>query len=279
MVVLSHFQAHPILEARQNRQDEALASLDLGLTTARVKIEAARVIFPDGQSLDWGALEKIADAAAACFVVEGNTAKKIQFFSEALDRHYSLMPTQRAPTMLISGLPMHRIKGIDPHEDTLRKMKAIAPLHGRVLDTATGLGYTAIQAAQSAEQVVTIELDATALQVARLNPWSQALFDNPRIQQIVGDSFEEVPHFDGESFSCVVHDPPTFSLAGELYSEEFYRELYRVLRRNGRLFHYIGDLDSPSGARVSKGAMRRLQSAGFARVVRRPEAFGLVAYK
>jgi predicted methyltransferase len=30
---------------------------------------------------------------------------------------------------------------------------------------------------------------------------------------------------------------------------------------------------------VSKGAVRRLQEAGFARVVRRPEAFALVAYK
>ena len=56
-------------------------------------------------------------------------------------------------------------------------------------------------------------------------------------------------------------------------------ELYRVLRRGGRLFHYIGDLESRSGGVVSKGAMRRLHEAGFERVERQPEAFALVAYK
>jgi len=196
-----------------------------------------------------------------------------------VNRHYSLMPTERAPTTLISGLPMHRIKDVDPREDTMRKIKTIAPLRGRVLDTATGLGYTAIAAAETAEQVVTIELDETALAVARLNPWSRALFDHPKIEQVIGDAFEEVMRFDNAAFSAIIHDPPTFSLAGELYSEEMYRRLFRVLRSGGRMFHYIGDLDSPSGGRVAKGVVRRLQEAGFARVVRKPDAFGLVAHK
>jgi predicted methyltransferase len=30
---------------------------------------------------------------------------------------------------------------------------------------------------------------------------------------------------------------------------------------------------------VVRGALKRLQEAGFTRVVRRPEAFGVVAYK
>jgi hypothetical protein len=70
-----------------------------------------------------------------------------------------------------------------------------------------------------------------------------------------------------------------FSLAGELYSGEFYRHLYRVLARKGRLFHYVGDPDSRSGRNVTRGVVRRLQEAGFGRVVRKPRAFGLVAYK
>jgi predicted methyltransferase len=214
-----------------------------------------------------------------CFLVQDNAAEKIQFFSEELNRFYSLMPTQRAPTMLLSGIPMHRIKGIDPHEDTLCKMHTIAPITGPVLDTATGLGYTAIEAAKTAEQVVTIELDPTVLEVARRNPWSQALFDNSRIHQRIGDSAEEVRSFVEGTFSRIFHDPPTFRLAGELYSEAFYRELFRVLKRGGLLFHYIGDLNSTSGRVVAKGAVRRLQAAGFTRVERRPEAFGLVGSK
>jgi predicted methyltransferase len=174
---------------------------------------------------------------------------------------------------------MHRFKGIDPHRDTLLKIKTIAPVTGSVLDTATGLGYTAIEAAKTAERVTTVEIEPAALEVARLNPWSQRLFDNSRITQIVGDVYDEIEAFDDEAFDRVIHDPPAFNLAGDLYAGSFYRELCRVLRRKGRLFHYIGDLASKSGRTVSKGAIRRLQEAGFSRVVRHPEAFGLVAYK
>jgi predicted methyltransferase len=45
------------------------------------------------------------------------------------------------------------------------------------------------------------------------------------------------------------------------------------------VFHYIGDLESKLGQSVSRGVIRRLGEAGFSRVVRRAEAFGLVAYK
>jgi len=164
-------------------------------------------------------------------------------------------------------------------EDTLKKVATLAPIVGRVLDTATGLGYTAIEAAKTAEQVVTIELDPGAQEIAQLNPWSRALFDNPKISQIMGDAFEIVPTFEDNSFSRILHDPPVFSLAGELYSGAFYRQLFRILQRGGRLFHYIGDLNSKSSGTIAKGVIRRLQEAGFTRVVRRPEAFGVVAYK
>jgi hypothetical protein len=174
---------------------------------------------------------------------------------------------------------MHRIKGIDPHHDTLRKIRAIAPASGRVLDTCTGLGYTAMEAAKTADQVITIELDPAVLEVARLNPWSRQLFDNPAIQQLVGDAFDEIDAFEDGYFSRIIHDPPMFSLAGDLYSGEFYRKLFRVLRQRGRLFHYVGDLESRSGRNVVKGVERRLKEAGFSRVVRRPAAFGVVAYK
>jgi predicted methyltransferase len=88
-----------------------------------------------------------------------------------------------------------------------------------------------------------------------------------------------VPTFADESFSRIMHDPPTFKLAGELYSGAFYCELYRILKRGGRLFHYIGDPNSKASGGVTRGVVRRLQEAGFPRVVRRAEAYGVVAYK
>jgi predicted methyltransferase len=69
------------------------------------------------------------------------------------------------------------------------------------------------------------------------------------------------------------------SLAGDLYSGEFYAECCRILRPTGKMFHYIGDPDSKSGARTTKGAVRRLQEAGFRRIAPRPQAFGVAAYK
>jgi predicted methyltransferase len=181
--------------------------------------------------------------------------------------------------MLVSGVPMHRIQDTNPYRDTLKKIKTVSPVVGTVLDTATGLGYTAIEAAKTADRVVTIEIDPACLEIARLNPWSAELFDNPKITQIVGDAYDEVEQFDDGSFSRIIHDPPMFSLAGDLYSGEFYAQLHRVLRHRGRLFHYIGDLSSKSGQGVMRGVVRRLGEAGFSRVERRPEAFGILAHR
>ncbi len=278
-IVLSRRQVEPLLRAREAGEEAASTSLDLGLTNAGVRLGADRVVFPDGQWLPWDVVREIEQSETGCYLVEDNHAVKIQTFSSFLGRAYSLMPTEGAPTLLVSGIPMHRVKGTDPRRDTLSKIRTMAPITGRVLDTCTGLGYTAIEAAKSADHVMTIELDPAVLEVARLNPWSRALFEHPRIEQVVDDSFEAIQDLEDESFSRIVHDPPMFSLAGELYSGAFYRHLYRVVRPRGRLFHYVGDLNSRSGRNVVKGVARRLQESGFTRIVRRPEAFGVVAYK
>ena len=278
-VVLSYVQVEPILRGRQADERQATTSLDLGLTTDEIALEAERVIFPDGRWLPWEDIEEIAQSESVCYTVEDNRAYKIHSFSEVTDRYCSLMPTGRAPTLLISGIPMHRIKGIDPHRDTLNKIRTVKPLTGRVLDTCTGLGYTAIEAAKTAQEVTTIELDPAVLEVARLNPWSRGLFEAANIRQVTGDAFDEIQAFEDGYFSRILHDPPMFSLAGDLYSGEVYRHLHRILERKGRLFHYIGDPDSKSGRNVTRGVVRRLQEAGFSRVVRRPAAFGVVAYK
>jgi predicted methyltransferase len=279
MVVLSHLQAGQILAARKNGPSVVKTSLDLNLTESEVRLQPELVLFPTGESLDWKSLEEIRRNEIACYSVVGNTAKAIKGFSEFSGRVYGLMPTDSAPTMLISGIPMHRIKDTNPYQDTLQKIKAIAPLKGDVLDTTTGLGYTAIEAAKTALHVVTIEIDPTAQEIARQNPWSQDLFGNPKITQVIGDAFEEIERFEYQSFSAIIHDPPMFSLAGDLYSLAFYRQAFHVLKPRGKIFHYIGDPESRTGARVTAGVIRRLQEAGFQRVTRAPRAFGVVAYK
>lgn len=278
-MILSCYQAGPLLEARKRGETAAETSLDLGRSATEAGLESAGVRLPDGHILSWEMVEEIAETENACFVVEPDGIRKAQLYSEALDRFYSLYPTRRAPTMLLSGIPMHRIKKVDPLEDTARKMKTVAPVTGETLDICTGLGYTATAAARTASRVTTVELDPTVLEICRLNPWSRELFDNPKIEQRIGDAAEVIESLPDGRYARVFHDPPTFSLAGQLYSGAFYAQLRRVMQRGARLFHYIGDLESTTGRVVTKGVVKRLQEAGFTRVERRSEAFGVTAIR
>ena len=279
MNVISYVQARPILQARARGETAVLTSLDLNLTATEIPLTNDGLSLPDGGILAWSQLEEIAANEQVCYHVDGGDVQKIQYFSETFNRFYSLYPTQSAPTMLVAGFPMHRIKGTDPYRDTLSKIKAIAPVRGQVLDTTMGLGYTAIEAAKTADQLTTIELDPTVLDICRHNPWSQGLFDSTNITRLIGDAYDVVAEMNDGRFHCIIHDPPTFSLAGELYSAEFYRQLGRILKAKGKLFHYIGDPNSKSGRSVTRGVIPRLQDAGFRYVKPRPQAFGVVAFK
>jgi predicted methyltransferase len=278
-IVLSHYQVVPLLKAREAGERTSSISPDLNLTVVELEITAEGVVFPGGERLTWADCESIAGEENKCFMLKSGSIEDIQVFSETTNWLRSLYPTEGAPTMLVSGTPMHRIKDTDPYRDTLKKIKAVRAPNGVVLDTATGLGYTAIEAAKTAEHVITVELDPAGLEVARYNPWSRELFNNPKIEQIVGDVYDVVEDSEDAAFSVIIHDPPAFSLAGDLYSAGFYGECHRVLKARGRMFHYIGDPDSKSGQGVTRGVLRRLQDVGFSRIVRRPEAFGMVAYK
>lgn len=277
-IVLSHVQIAPLLQAYRAGQTHGETSTDLGLSHTTVQLAAEGILFETAR-LSWLQAEKIARDENSCFILDAAEIQKIKTFSELTQRAYSLYPTASAPTLLVAGFPMHRIQHSDPYQDTLAKIKTLAPAMGNVLDTATGLGYTAIELAKTARYVVTIELDPAAQEMCRANPWSRALFDNPKIEQRIGDSFELVRTFPPNMFDAILHDPPTMALAGELYSLEFYQALRQTLRTNGKLFHYIGDPMSKFGANTTRGVMERLKYAGFKRFKPAPQAFGVTAYK
>jgi predicted methyltransferase len=279
MIILSHFQTALLREAQRAGASAVTVSPDLGITQARALIEPGGVRFDSGEFVEWAALERISRDENGCYALDEQGGRKLVTFSQATNRSCSLFPTARAPALLLAGVTMHRIKGIDPIEDTERKVRTIQPITGRVLDTATGLGYTAIVAARTASRVTTVELDPEVLELARMNPWSSELFQNSKIEQRIGDCSELIAGMADHSFDRIIHDPPMISLAGDLYSTHFYEQLFRVLRPGGRLFHYIGDPESPGGARTTQGVLRRLPVVGFKRVASQPEAFGVVAWK
>jgi len=278
MIVLSHFQAARLLEAKQTAQAAVSISTDLGLTQAQVHLSPEGVTFPDNQRLRWSQVEEICDHQTVCFGLDDNRLEKIQTFSPHTNRFCSLMPTAAAPTLLIAGFPMHRIKGTDPYRDTLSKIKAIAPVVGRVLDTATGLGYTAIEAAKTANAVITVEIDPTVLAIARRNPYSQALFDHPKITQLIGDSFEHVQTFEAGSFARIVHDPPTLAWPGTSIQASFIAACFACWHAAGVCFITLAiwTASRASGSlRVWRGACKRQVSAMCARTSRRSASWPL----
>jgi predicted methyltransferase len=222
-----------------------------------------------------------ADVKGAYVLRRGARASRFQVFSEDTGRAASLMPVGGgfAPTALLAGFSMHRFGvGVDPMEDTERKLAAIAPIRpgARVLDVCTGLAYTASGAARRGAEVTTVELDRAMTLMCRMNPHSAELFSG-NIRQLYGNGADVVPTLPDASFDRIVHDPPTFALAGELFSETFYAHLLRVLKPKGVLYHYIGDPASKSAGNVAKGAAARLKKAGFGGVVIDYEAHGILA--
>jgi uncharacterized protein len=277
-VILSHYQTRRF-PPRGSAVTTIALTPDLGLTTTEAVLGPEGLMLPGGEHLTWDGIEIVSASENGCFAIEDGAPEKIQAFSETTNRLCSLMPTAGAPTMLVAGFTMHRIVGCDPYHDSQAKIRAIAPVRGVVLDTATGLGYTAIEAARTAAQVHTIELDPAAREIARRNPWSQPMFGNPAITHHEGDCDEVVDTFPAGMFDRIIHDPPVVSLAGNLYGVEFYGKLYRVLADGGRLFHYVGNPDRRSLQTVARGVIERMREAGFDRVRPYPEAFGVVAEK
>ncbi len=188
-----------------------------------------------------------------------------------------------APTILLNGIVMHRITGVDPLSDARAKVRAAGVRKGsRVLDVCTGLGYTAIEEARAgASEVYTIEVSEEVLALAELNPFSRGLTDD-KIRLVLGDASSVLEAFPDSYFDVIVHDPPRFHVAGELYSLEFYKLLYRLLRPGGRLFHYTGEPMRRRGrghGPLVRGVIERLRAAGFRVLGYRRGAQGVAAVK
>jgi hypothetical protein len=95
-----------------------------------------------------------------------------------------------------------------------------------------------------------------------LNPWSPQPGTSLTLSN--SDIAIEIAQLSDASFDAVLHDPPRFGIAGELYSQVFYDHLSRVLKRKGRLFHYTGTPNKlTSGRDVPAEVSKRLERAGF----------------
>jgi predicted methyltransferase len=180
-----------------------------------------------------------------------------------------LVPTEwGAPTFEIDGIKMLPTSKESPFEDARRKVALVEPRGKVVLDTCGGLGYFAARCLESGvTRIDSFEKNADVLWLRTLNPWSpdpDAPASGGRLQLAHADVSEAIAQVADASVDALLHDPPRFGIAGELYSQAFYDQLARVLRRGGRLFHYTGTPNKlTSGRDVPREVAKRLEKAGF----------------
>ena len=191
-----------------------------------------------------------------------------------------LVPTPwGVPTFEIDGIKMLPTARESPLADARRKVALVAPRGKVVLDSCGGLGYFAACCLEAGvSRIHSFEKNEDVLWLRSINPWSpdQASADaGGRLQLQHADVTAAVTALPDASMDAVLHDPPRFGIAGELYSGAFYEQLARVLRRGGRLFHYTGSPNRlTSGRDVPREVVRRLQACGFHA---RPELDGVYA--
>lgn len=175
-----------------------------------------------------------------------------------------LVPTEWGPpTFEIDGIKMLPTAHVSPYEDAERKVAFVQARGKTVLDTCGGLGYFAAWCLQAgAARVLSYEKSADVIWLRGLNPWSPR--SDPRLTLTHDDVSTAITTLGTGSVDAILHDPPRFGIAGELYSQTFYDQLARVLRRRGTLFHYTGTPNKlTTGRDVPQEVSRRLQLAGF----------------
>jgi predicted methyltransferase len=191
----------------------------------------------------------------------GQSFEPVARFTRSLIK---LVPTEWGPpTFEIDGIKMLPTAQVSPFADAEAKVALIQPGGKAVLDTCGGLGYFAACCMKGqARSVLSFEKNPDVMWLRTLNPWSPAR--GGALELVEGDVTARIGNLRDASFDAILHDPPRFGIAGELYSQTFYDQLARVIRRNGRLFHYTGAPNRlTTGRDVPREVVRRLTLAGF----------------
>ena len=223
-----------LLAARASGASTLTCSLDLSRTETVVKVGAA----------DWGWGDRQFPFLNACkdrtvYHWAGTAFEVVARFGTSLTK---LVPTEwGAPTFEIDGIKMLPTARVSPYEDARRKVNLIQPRGKRILDTCGGLGYFAAWCLRGhAARIDSYENSADVIWLRSLNPWSPdspwSCGPNDALTLTRADIVERIATLPDDSVDAVLHDPPRFSIAGELYSQTFYAHLARVLKHGAGCF-------------------------------------------
>lgn len=250
-----------LLVARDAGKDEWTGSLDLGRSNGHAQLHADGWLW-NGQRYPYPG--KLKDRTI--YYWDGEDFSSVSCFSSALIK---LVPTEwGAPTFEIDGIKMLPTSKESPVDDARRKVALVEPRGKVVLDTCGGLGYFAACCLDAGvARIHSFEKNPDVLWLRTINPWSpdpDAASSGGRLQLTHADVSQAITQIADASVDALLHDPPRFGIAGELYSQMFYDQLARVLRRGGRLFHYTGSPNKLTSDRdVPREVQKRLEKAGF----------------
>jgi predicted methyltransferase len=259
--LLTRSVAQALVAARDAGAGTWNGSLDLGRSRTDVPLQ------PDAwqwHGVHYPYLPKPRDRTI--YYWDGEAFAPVSRFSGSLIK---LVPTEwGAPTFEIDGIKMLPTAKDSPVEDARRKVALVEPRGKAVLDTCGGLGYFAACCLEAGVgRIQSFEKNPDVLWLRTINPWSpdpDAPASAGRLQLAHADVSDAITQVADASVDALLHDPPRFGIAGELYSQAFYDQLARVLRRGGRLFHYTGSPNKlTSGRDVPREVARRLEKAGF----------------
>lgn len=253
--------AEALLAAHQGGATAWTGSLDLGRSSGSASLQAddwhwkgERYPYP----------HKLKDRTI--YYWDGDEFAPASRFSGSLIK---LVPTEwGAPTFEIDGIKMLPTAKASPFEDARRKVALVEPRGKVLLDTCGGLGYFAACCLEAGvARIHSFEKNPDVLWLRTLNPWSpdpDAPASGDRLQLTHADVSQAITEVADASVDALLHDPPRFGIAGELYSQAFYDQLARVLRRGGRMFHYTGSPNKLTSDRdVPREVAKRLEKAGF----------------
>jgi predicted methyltransferase len=251
-----------LLAAKRSGESAVECSLDLGRSTARVELQSAGWTLA-GQSYPF--LDECKPRSVYHWT--GTHFEPLARFSGSLIK---LVPTRWGPpTFEIDGIKMLASERISPWTDAQRKVGLIRPRGKIVLDTCGGLGYfAACCIEEKSAHVHSYEKNPDVIWLRSFNPWSPDNLERRALTTAMtltnADISERIAALESESVDAILHDPPRFGIAGELYSQVFYDQLARVLRRRGKMFHYTGTPNKHSSGRdVPNEVATRLTRAGF----------------
>nr|WP_239556338.1 SAM-dependent methyltransferase [Dyella flava] len=250
-----------LLAARDAGASEWNGSLDLGRSSGSAPLQKDAWLW-QGQLYPYP--HKLKDRTI--YYWDGDEFAPVSRFSGSLIK---LVPTEwGAPTFEIDGIKMLPTAKDSPLEDARRKVALVEPRGKVLLDTCGGLGYFAACCLEAGvARIHSFEKNPGVLWLRTLNPWSpdpDVPSNGGRLQLTHADVSQAVMQIADASVDALLHDPPRFGIAGELYSQVFYDQLARVLRRGGRLFHYTGSPNKLTSDRdVPREVAKRLEKAGF----------------